>query len=389
MCEKREEKSLIEVKNLTKRYGDHYAIEDLSFKVEDGQVYGFLGPNGAGKSTTMNIMTGYLAPTAGEVLINGHDIMDEPLEAKKTIGYLPEIPPVYPDMTVREYLQFCAELKKVPKKERAAEVQKVMKELEISDMSERLIRNLSKGYRQRVGFAQALIGNPETLILDEPTVGLDPKQILEMLELIRSLGKKHTVILSSHILSEVSEVCDQVLIINHGKFVACDTPENLEKSRDNGTVLTVSSEGDRETVLKALRTVVQVTEKDLAEKDGVVTANIEVPEGSDIRKRVSEALFAANCTVIGMSTKKANLEDIFLKLTELDDQERARQKEEAEKAAEADKKDKEAEKTDTADSEAEKPEEAAKEPEKESNHEETDEKSETSDAGQDEEVKKS
>lgn len=397
MCEKREENSLIEVKNLTKRYGDHYAIEDLSFKVEDGQVYGFLGPNGAGKSTTMNIMTGYLAPTAGEVLINGHDIMDEPLEAKKTIGYLPEIPPVYPDMTVREYLSFCTELKKVRKKDRNAEVEKVMKELEITDMSERLIRNLSKGYRQRVGFAQALIGNPETLILDEPTVGLDPKQILDMRELIRSLGKKHTVILSSHILSEVSEVCDQVLIINHGKFVACDTPENLEKSRDNGTILTVSSEGDKQTVLKALRTVVQVTEKDLTEKNGVVTANIDVPDGSDIRKRVSEALFAANCTVVGMSTKKANLEDIFLKLTELDDQERAKQKEEAEKAAkaEAESGTSEASAEDNAKSKTskeadvkdQKTEKAAEKPEKEADHEEKNEKTETS--GTDEEVKKS
>lgn len=313
---------MIEVKNLTKRYGDHYAVDNLSFTVDDGQIYGFLGPNGAGKSTTMNIMTGYLAPTAGEVLINGHDIMDEPAEAKKTIGYLPEIPPVYPEMTVKEYLKFCTELKKVPKKKRDAEVQKVMDELEITDMAERLIRNLSKGYRQRVGFAQALIGNPETLILDEPTVGLDPKQILDMRELIRSLGKKHTVILSSHILSEVSEVCDQVLIINHGKFVACDTPENLEKSRDNGTVLTVSAKGDKETVLKALRSVVQVTENELTEKDGIVTANIEVPAGNDIRSRVSEALFAAKCAVVGMNTKKANLEDIFLELTGTDEEEK-------------------------------------------------------------------
>lgn len=391
---------MIEVKNLTKRYGDHYAIEDLSFKVEDGQVYGFLGPNGAGKSTTMNIMTGYLAPTAGEVLINGHDVMDEPLEAKKTIGYLPEIPPVYPDMTVREYLRFCTELKKVRKKDRNAETEKVMKELDITDMADRLIRNLSKGYRQRVGFAQALIGNPETLILDEPTVGLDPKQILEMRELIRSLGKKHTVILSSHILSEVSEVCDQVLIINHGKFVACDTPENLEKSRDNGTILTVSSEGDKKTVLKALRTVVQVTEKDLTEKNGVVTANIEVPDGSDIRKRVSEALFAADCTVVGMSTKKANLEDIFLKLTELDDQERAKQKEEAEKAAKAeteretsekpaedDAKDETSKEPAEADTKEQEKDKAAEKPEKELKNEEKNEKTEASDS--DKEVKKS
>lgn len=327
---------MIEVKHLTKRYGDHNAIEDLSFKVEDGQIYGFLGPNGAGKSTTMNIMTGYLAPTSGEVLINGHDILDEPLEARKTIGYLPEIPPVYPDMTVGEYLNFVVELKKVPKAERKDQVAEAMKELSLTDMENRLIKNLSKGYRQRVGFAQALLGNPETLILDEPTVGLDPKQILEIRELIKHLGKKHTVILSSHILSEVSEVCDQVLIINHGRFVACDTPENLEKSRSSGSILTVTAEGDKKKVLAALRTVIQVTEEDLAVKDGNVTASISVPEGADVRGRISEALFKAGCPVLEMKTKKANLEDIFLELTGGEDEKKAAEAEDAAEAEEDD-----------------------------------------------------
>ncbi len=307
---------MIEVKNLTKRYGDHNAVEDLSFTVEDGQIYGFLGPNGAGKSTTMNMMTGFLAPTSGEVIMNGHDIMEEPEEAKKTIGYLPEIPPVYVDMTVLEYLKFCAELKKVPKTERKTQVQEVMEELELTDMGHRLIRNLSKGYRQRVGFAQALLGHPQTLILDEPTVGLDPKQILEIRSLIQRLGKTHTVILSSHILSEVSEVCDQVLIINHGKFVACDTPQNLEAGRDDGSILIVTAEGTKEAVLHALRSVVQVTDENLTEQDGTVAASIAVPADVDIRGRVSQALFEAGCPVLEMKTKKANLEDIFLELTE-------------------------------------------------------------------------
>ena len=310
------------MKNLTKRYGDHYAIDHLSFKVDDGQIYGFLGPNGAGKSTTMNIMTGYLAPTDGEVIINGHDILEEPEEAKKTIGYLPELPPVYPDMTIKEYLDFCAELKKVPRKDRKASVKEAMEELELTDMKDRLIKNLSKGYRQRVGFAQALIGSPETLILDEPTVGLDPKQILEIRELIRHLGEKHTVILSSHILSEVSEVCDQVLIINKGRFVACDTPEHLSAGSGTNT-LTVTAEGTKEDVLRALRSVVQVTESDLTGEGRMIHARIEVPEDAEIRSRVSEALFAAKCPIVEMRQEKSNLEDIFLTLTAEDDSARA------------------------------------------------------------------
>ncbi|MGN0255716.1 MAG: ABC transporter ATP-binding protein [Chordicoccus sp.] len=310
---------MIEVKHLTKTYGDHCAVDDLSFTVEDGQIYGFLGPNGAGKSTTMNIMTGYLAPTSGDVIINGHDILEEPEEAKRTIGYLPEIPPVYTDMTVAEYLKFCAELKKVPRAERKDAVRNAIDELELGEVRNRLIRNLSKGFRQRVGFAQAIIANPETLILDEPTVGLDPKQIIEIRQLIRRLGQKHTVILSSHILSEVAEVCDQVLIINHGKFVACDSPDHLAMSeqKQKGSILHVTAQGARADVLAALRSVVQVTDSDLTEdEDGNTVATIRVPGGSDIRGRVSQALFAKNCVVLSMSVEKASLENIFLELTD-------------------------------------------------------------------------
>ena len=213
---------MIEVKHLVKKYGDHTAVDDLSFTLESGKIYGFLGPNGAGKSTTMNMMTGYIASTSGEILINGHDILKEPEEAKKCIGYLPEIPPLYIDMTVWEYLVTVADLKKVPKAKRNAMLSQIMETVQITDMKKRLIKNLSKGYRQRVGIAQALIGYPEIIILDEPTVGLDPKQIIEIRDLVRSLGEKHTVILSSHILTEISAVCDYVLIINKGHLVASD-----------------------------------------------------------------------------------------------------------------------------------------------------------------------
>ena len=205
---------MIEVENLTKKYGSHVAVDNLSFRVERGMIYGFLGPNGAGKSTTMNMMTGYIAATSGTVKINGYDILKNPEQAKKSIGYLPELPPVYPDMTVYEYLRFVAELKKVKKNERQVQIEDVMKQTQIEDVKGRLIKNLSKGYKQRVGLAQAIIGYPEVIILDEPTVGLDPKQIIEIRELIRELAKKHTIILSSHILSEVSAVCDHIMIIS-------------------------------------------------------------------------------------------------------------------------------------------------------------------------------
>ena len=237
---------VIEVSGLTKRYGKNTAVDHLSFQVKKGQIYGFLGPNGAGKTTTMNMLTGYLAPTEGQIRIDGHDISEEPVEARRRIGYLPEIPPLYLDMTPLEYLRFASELKGVAKEKRESEVERVMEKTQIQDMQERLIRHLSKGYRQRVGLAQALLGDPEVLILDEPMVGLDPKQIIEIRELIRSLGKKHTVILSSHILSEITSICDHVMIISHGKLAASDTPENLSHYMKNSDVCELKIRGSRE-----------------------------------------------------------------------------------------------------------------------------------------------
>ena len=236
---------MIEVRHLSKRYGTHLAVDDLSFSIDRGVVYGFLGPNGAGKSTTMNIMTGCLGATEGEVLIDGHNVAEEPMEAKKHIGYLPELPPLYGDMTPEEYLRFVARAKGLRREESARQIETVMEKTRIADVRKRLIRNLSKGYRQRVGIAQALLGNPEVIILDEPTVGLDPAQIIEIRELIRELGKEHTLVLSSHILSEVQAVCDSILILSKGRLVACDTAENLTKlmrGRENLRLLTRAEE---------------------------------------------------------------------------------------------------------------------------------------------------
>ncbi|HUM84727.1 MAG TPA: ABC transporter ATP-binding protein [Lachnospiraceae bacterium] len=321
---------MIEVKNLTKKYGDHVAVDNLSFTVDEGQVYGFLGPNGAGKSTTMNIMTGYLAPTEGDVIINGHNIIEEPEAAKKTVGYLPEIPPLYVDMTVREYLKFVAELKKVPKIEINTVLHDIMDELGVTDVADRLIRHLSKGYRQRVGFAQALIGNPETLILDEPTVGLDPKQIIEIRELIKSLGRKHTVILSSHILSEVSEICDTVLIISKGKLVACDTPENLAKGQSETASVTVTSPDSKTEVLQALLTVAQAEDISISVDDQkLVHAIVTVPGNEDPRREIVQALKSRNCEYYSVDVKKASLEDIFLELTANEKEDQIAEDEEA------------------------------------------------------------
>lgn len=249
---------MIEVKDLVKRYSKNTAVDHLNFHVQKGQIYGFLGPNGAGKSTTMNMMTGYLAPTEGQILINGYDVAEEPMEARKCIGYLPEIPPLYPDMTALEYLRFAAELKQLPKNERSTEIERVMDETRIKDMENRLIRHLSKGYKQRVGLAQALLGDPEVLILDEPMVGLDPKQIIEIRELIRGLGQKHTVILSSHILSEISSICDHVLIISNGKLVASDTPENLGSYMKHTDAMELQVRGSKEACEQAIELLKQV-----------------------------------------------------------------------------------------------------------------------------------
>ncbi len=308
---------MIEVTNLTKRYGSHVAVNHLSFRVEKGQIYGFLGPNGAGKSTTMNILTGYLAPTEGTVTIGGTDIRKEPEEAKKKIGYLPEIPPLYTEMTVEEYLKFAAELKKLPRAERKEQVEQVMEMTQITDMRGRLIRNLSKGYRQRVGLAQAILGNPEVIILDEPSVGLDPKQIIEIRDLIRKLGENHTVILSSHILSEVSAVCDHIMIISHGQLVASDSPEGLQKLMSGTPELLLTVKGDYEAVKDALAGAADVNiVENLGEtEEHCVKIRITAKENADIREDVFYVLAAAKLPILEMNKEQKSLEDIFLELT--------------------------------------------------------------------------
>ena len=309
---------MIEVTNLTKKYGDHIAVDHLSFRVEKGQIYGFLGPNGAGKSTTMNIITGYLAATEGTVTIDGKDIQKDPEEAKRSIGYLPVLPPLYVDMTVREYLEFVAELKKVPKKERKQQIDEVMEMTQITDMQQRLIRNLSKGYRQRVGLAQAILGYPEVIILDEPTVGLDPKQIIEIRDLIRKLGENHTVILSSHILSEVSAVCDHIMIIAHGKLVASDSPENLQKLMSGSMELNLEVKGSAAAVKSALQEISQIDriEENTEASKNVAKMKVISKENADIREQVFYALADAKLPILEMTHAEKSLEDIFLELTE-------------------------------------------------------------------------
>lgn len=309
---------MIEVNNLVKRYGNHTAVDHLSFTIEKGKIYGFLGPNGAGKSTTMNMITGYIASTEGTVKIDGHDILDEPEEAKKCIGYLPEQPPLYFDMTVMEYMKFAADLKKIPKKEKESMIEEIMDMVKISDMKNRLIKNLSKGYRQRVGLAQAILGYPEVIILDEPTVGLDPKQIIEIRNLIKDLKKKHTVILSSHILSEVSAICDYVLIISHGKLVASDTPENLSKLAEGSNNLEMLVKGEKETICQGLREItgIKETAASRSKEQGIWEIKVTTGEQCDVREEVFLKMAHLNCPILEMKSKKVSLEEIFLELTE-------------------------------------------------------------------------
>ena len=308
---------MIEVRDLVKRYGDHIAVDHLSFNVEKGQIYGFLGPNGAGKTTTMNIMTGYIGPTAGQVIINGHNILEEPEEAKRSIGYLPEQPPLYNDMTPLEYLNFAAELKGLNIDEAEESVEKVIQLTKIGDVKNRLIKNLSKGYKQRVGLAQAILGMPEILILDEPTVGLDPKQILEIRELIRSLSKEHTIILSSHILSEVQEVCDHVLIIHHGRLIATGTPQELEKQLKSQTMELIVKSNDPNKVETLLGTIEGLSTVTCAMtgSENEVTATVEPKENKDIREAVFYACSKADCPILMMRPSSVSLESIFLQLT--------------------------------------------------------------------------
>lgn len=309
---------MIEVKNLVKRYGDHKAVDNLSFSIEKGKIYGFLGPNGAGKSTTMNIITGYIASTEGSVVIDGHDILDEPEAAKKCIGYLPEQPPLYFDMTVLEYLQFVADLKKIPRAKKADMIDEIMEMVKITDMKNRLIKNLSKGYRQRVGIAQAVLGYPEVIILDEPTVGLDPKQINEIRNLIKELKKKHTVILSSHILSEVSAICDYVLIISHGKLVASDTPENLRHLSIGSNSMNLLVKGEKSKIRNALQEIegIKNVKMTASQEEEAWKAEITIENNADVREEIFYSMVQADCPILEMNSKKASLEDVFLELTE-------------------------------------------------------------------------
>ena len=309
---------MIEIKNLVKRYGSRYAVDHLSFTVGDGQVFGFLGPNGAGKSTTMNIMTGYLAATDGEVVIEGHNILDEPEEAKACIGYLPEQPPLYPDMTVTEYLEFVAQLKHISKDQRQEQLRRVLALTHLEDMELRLIRNLSKGYRQRVGLAQAILGFPKIIILDEPTVGLDPKQVVEIRELIRHLAKEHTVILSSHILSEIRAVCDRVLIIRKGKFVVCDTPEALEEKLSANGELELEIRGTAGQAREVLDAVSGISSCTVLEQ-GADTARLSVKTDRDVREAVFFAFAKAQLPLLEFKPHMATLEEVFLDLTDDDD----------------------------------------------------------------------
>lgn len=309
---------MIEVRNLTKIYGKTPAVDQLSFTVEKGQIYGFLGPNGAGKSTTMNILTGYIAPSAGEVFINGHNILEEPEEARRCIGYLPETPPVYPEMTVEEYLTFAAGLKKIPKKEQQKQILEVMELTDITSMRNRLIRNLSKGYRQRTGLAQAILGYPEVIILDEPMVGLDPKQIIEIRELIRGLAEKHTVILSSHILSEISMICDHIMIISHGRLAASGTPEDLTQMMRGSGALELTVQASEQELREAVGTLENVESYEIgtSEEKGALNVTVKTGGEHDLRSEIFYLFAKRKLTILRMQQTHVSLEDVFLELTE-------------------------------------------------------------------------
>lgn len=306
---------MIEAEGLTKIYGNHKAVDGLSFKIGSNCVFGFLGPNGAGKSTTLNMITGCLSPSAGTVKINGTDMYEEPEKAKKYIGYLPEIPPVYEDMTPWEYLSFVAEAKKINKTEMKDKINAVMEETDITSMKNRLIKNLSKGYRQRVGIAQAILGDPEIIILDEPTVGLDPQQIIEIRELIKKLGKSHTVILSSHILTEISAVCDNIIIISHGKLIADDTTENLMGGKKGEKTVIMEVKGDCEKAKEILCQTEGVFSADAQpNENGLCLAKFTFKEENDPREEIFNSFGSAKMPIISSSVKKSSLEEIFLSL---------------------------------------------------------------------------
>ena len=306
---------MIEVKKLTKKYGPITAVDDISFKAKEGEILGFLGPNGAGKTTTMNMITGYISITSGSVSVGGYDIFEQPLEAKRRIGYLPEQPPLYPDMTVDEYLRFVCDLKKSPY-DTESHIDELCELIRLENVRSRLIKNLSKGYRQRVGIAQALVGNPPVLILDEPTVGLDPNQIVEIRSLIRKLGDKHTIILSTHILSEVQAVCDRVIVLNNGKIVADSTASGLSDTLSGGTRLTLTVIGSESNARKAIQGISGIRRVSCSGGHGSECEFIiETAEGKDVRRELFERLAAKNIPMIGLRASEMSLEDIFIALT--------------------------------------------------------------------------
>ena len=307
---------MIEVKNITKKYGKFTAVDNLNFKVEDHEIMGFLGPNGAGKSTTMNMITGYIEPTKGKIIVNGYDISKTPKKAKRQIGYMPESVPLYNDLTVREFIKYMADLKNVKRSEKKAEIEKVLEETGTKSVENKLIKNISRGYKQRVSMAGALIGNPDILILDEPTVGLDPKQITEIRNLIKKLGKTHTIILSSHILSEVSQICNKVIIINKGKILAIDTPENLEKQTqsENNIIITVEDSKNKMKTIKEIipeiKEIKLIKDNNDGTKQYLITSEKEV----DLRKKIFEELPKQEITIFELKQTETTLEDAFLKL---------------------------------------------------------------------------
>lgn len=327
---------MIEVKNVTKKYPNIEAVDNINFTIKDGEVVGFLGPNGAGKTTTMNMITGFIEPTEGQIIINGFDIVKKSKKAKKQIGYMPEGVPLYTELTAREFVNYMAELKDVKAKERKEAVEKAIEETGLKDVQNKLIKNLSRGYKQRVSMAGALVGNPEVIILDEPTVGLDPKQITEIRSLIKELGKKHTVILSSHILSEVSQICERVIIINHGKIVAIDTPENLEnKTKEKNTIL-VTVEDKNEKMKNLKEEVKEIEEIKLVKdnEDGTKQYAVTSADKVDLRKKIFEILPKQDITIFELKRDESTLEDAFIKLIDSDKKENTNKEESKEKIKE-------------------------------------------------------
>ena len=338
---------MIEVKNVTKKYGNFVAVDNISFTVKDGEVVGFLGPNGAGKSTTMNMITGFIEPTDGTIIVNGFDVQKKGINAKKQIGYMPEGVPLYTELTVKEFVTYMAELKRVKKKERKEKVQKALTETGLKDVEKKLIRNLSRGYKQRVSLAGALVGDPEVIILDEPTVGLDPKQITEIRKLIKDLGKNHTVILSSHILSEVSQICERVIIINKGKLIAIDTPENLEKKTDEKNVILLTVEDSKDNMLKLKKDIPEMLDCKLIKDndDGTKQYMIESNANVDLRKQLFDILPKKEITIFELKKAEKSLEDAFITLIDKNTVNEDKKQEKAPEKEKSKKKDKEEKKS--------------------------------------------